>query len=522
MKRFLSFAFSMLFTLCISSTALAAPTYATFLLLPGAPVPGELGWILDGAGTEISGAACSGGGAATHLCAWDNGAGQWVFSQSAAPTPPPEAPAETFLEAVQVGYNPSVSGLTAVNLQDAVDEVAGSAVGGGSGGSGNAPWFSARSGEDAATTDLDTTHTVVNLSLTQVIDTTGAFTISVSENEVCYTKPEARDLQFFASMSYERTSGGGTSIVHMIFGADTTGAIGDGDEFGEHFKESVTNSSEVRTGSMLATHLAFPPNECVSVLADLESGTATIQMTAFSLLITELGTNNAHAGTIDWDGTSILDHGAVHQYGLNDEATITHRYATSGDNDVVAVYSDDSLALSGDLILDGVGKTISIVPSTFAGSSLDLPEASGNGVDVFNLSVPANLTASKNCQVSAIGLIPADCLQHALQECFVVYAPVDEVQDTDDIESFWRASAALTLSEVWCETDTGIVNMDVQIDDGIPADVMGVDLVCAATAVSDSAGLFGSMSAGDRLDLAITSVAANPTRFTVCVGYDFD
>ncbi len=178
--------------------------------------------------------------------------------------------------------------------------------------------------------------------------------------------------------------------------------------------------------------------------------------------------------------------------------------------------------LTGDLTLSGPGKAVATVPSATAGSSLVLPEATDNGSSAFTLSVPADLTASKNCQVTASGLLPTNCLQHALQECFVVYRPVDEVQNTDDIDSFWRASAALTLTEVWCETDTGTVNMDLAIDDGSRADVMGTDLVCASTAVSDSSGLAGNMAAGDRLDLLIASVATNPTRLSVCVGYDYD
>lgn len=107
-------------------------------------------------------------------------------------------------------------------------------------------------------------------------------------------------------------------------------------------------------------------------------------------------------------------------------------------------------------------------------------------------------------------------------ECFPFYAPTDTIADSDDVQSLWRAPAAITITEVWCETDTGTVNMDLQIDDGTPADVMGTDLVCASTAVSDSSGLTGAMADGDRLDLAITSVASSPTRLTVCAEYTYD
>lgn len=38
----------------------------------------------------------------------------------------------------------------------------------------------------------------------------------------------------------------------------------------------------------------------------------------------------SHAGTIDWTGTSIIDHGALHTYGISDETTITHIWDLTG------------------------------------------------------------------------------------------------------------------------------------------------------------------------------------------------
>lgn len=107
-------------------------------------------------------------------------------------------------------------------------------------------------------------------------------------------------------------------------------------------------------------------------------------------------------------------------------------------------------------------------------------------------------------------------------DCSVMYAPSAGVLATDDIQSVYRAPAALTITEVWCETDVGTVTMDVQIDDGTPADVMGVDLVCDTTGEADSTSLTGGMADGDRLDWLIASVATAPKRVTVCIEYDFD
>ncbi len=235
------------------------------------------------------------------------------------------------------------------------------------------------------------------------------------------------------------------------------------------------------------------------------------------------------AETLRGDGTCVVPPGdtTTSDAGVTYVTAVTDDFAVGstalfGSNLFVDVDTGDTTIGTGNLTLAGAGKAVVTVPSETAGSSLVLPEASDNGTSAFTLSVPADLTASKNCQVTATGLLPTNCLQHALQECFVVYRPVDEIQNTDDIDSFWRASAALTLTEVWCETDTGTVNMDLAIDDGSREDVMGTDLVCASTAVSDSTGLAGNMAAGDRLDLLIASVATNPTRLSVCVGYDYD
>lgn len=157
------------------------------------------------------------------------------------------------------------------------------------------------------------------------------------------------------------------------------------------------------------------------------------------------------------------------------------------------------------------------------GGILTLKEGVDDGTDTFNVKVPdSGLSGSVTHTLNAAGQFPANAVAQTFTECFPFYAPTDTIADSDDVQSLWRAPAAITITEVWCETDTGTVNMDLQIDDGTPADVMGTDLVCASTAVSDSSGLTGSMADGDRLDLAITSVASSPTRLTVCAEYTYD
>jgi hypothetical protein len=184
---------------------------------------------------------------------------------------------------------------------------------------------------------------------------------------------------------------------------------------------------------------------------------------------------------------------------------------------------------TGDCALATTGLTCA--GNSTAGQIMKLLEDTDNGSNFFaidlgsvNLAGDKTLTPDVNGEFDAENLISDDTvddghLDITEEECFPLYTPGSTIADTYDVQSVWRAPVALTITEVWCETDTGTVNLDIQIDDGSPADIMGSDLVCASTAVSDSSSLTGSMAAGDRLDFAITSVASSPTRLTACVVY---
>jgi len=94
--------------------------------------------------------------------------------------------------------------------------------------------------------------------------------------------------------------------------------------------------------------------------------------------------------------------------------------------------------------------------------------------------------------------------------------------DTDDFKSVWTTNGfAATITKMWCESDQ-TVNMDLQIDDGTPADVAGTDLVCDSTPAEVEAGLTGSMADGNRLDFIITSVSGTPTWCSMCWTFQFD
>jgi hypothetical protein len=81
------------------------------------------------------------------------------------------------------------------------------------------------------------------------------------------------------------------------------------------------------------------------------------------------------------------------------------------------------------------------------------------------------------------------------------------------IQSWWRNPTSWTAAavEIWCESDQ-TVNLDVQVDDGTPADIIGTDITCAPGGVSQTVlGGDTLIETDETLDIVITSVAGAPT-----------
>lgn len=114
--------------------------------------------------------------------------------------------------------------------------------------------------------------------------------------------------------------------------------------------------------------------------------------------------------------------------------------------------------------------------------------------------------------------IDADSELYHHEKCFYLEDPVA----ADDLKSLFHFRKAATITGMWCESDQ-TVNMDLQLDDGTPADVNGTDLVCDTTPADDTTlGGDTGAGAGERLDLAITSVSGTPTWVSVCFDFTYD
>lgn len=108
-------------------------------------------------------------------------------------------------------------------------------------------------------------------------------------------------------------------------------------------------------------------------------------------------------------------------------------------------------------------------------------------------------------------------------ECAYIESP----QGGESLESIWRAVAATTLSELWCETDQGQANIDLGIDDGLAvAEALGGlpadNLSCGAVGSQTSVFAENELADGDTLDVIIESASGAPGRISICWEYARD
>ena len=91
----------------------------------------------------------------------------------------------------------------------------------------------------------------------------------------------------------------------------------------------------------------------------------------------------------------------------------------------------------------------------------------------------------------------------------------------DDFKTIWTTQKAVTLTSISCESDQ-TVNFDLQVDDGTPTGVNGSDIACTTYATDSSLAGDTTVAAGDRLDLAITSVSGTPTWVSITFEGTYD
>lgn len=118
------------------------------------------------------------------------------------------------------------------------------------------------------------------------------------------------------------------------------------------------------------------------------------------------------------------------------------------------------------------------------------------------------------------------------QFCWVFYDPATALPATLDPTSAWANRArAITIIEVWCETDINTATVNIQRDDGTPANLLSADLVCdtnpgqsscaSGCDVNTIQGAEDNLAIGEELDHVTVSLGTI-NRLSVCVTYTVD
>lgn len=95
----------------------------------------------------------------------------------------------------------------------------------------------------------------------------------------------------------------------------------------------------------------------------------------------------------------------------------------------------------------------------------------------------------------------------------------------DQLSIFYNGlGGGITITSVWCETDVGTATINLQKDDGSPANILTSDLVCDTTGEATTAFVSTQnlVASTDKIDWATVSVASAPKRVTLNVTYTID
>ncbi len=90
----------------------------------------------------------------------------------------------------------------------------------------------------------------------------------------------------------------------------------------------------------------------------------------------------------------------------------------------------------------------------------------------------------------------------------------------DDIVGLARARTTTTIDSIWCRTDTGTATINLQRDDGTPANIATSNIVCSTGGESTTTleAAEDELAAGELINLSITAVSGPPTALVFCWG----
>ena len=109
-------------------------------------------------------------------------------------------------------------------------------------------------------------------------------------------------------------------------------------------------------------------------------------------------------------------------------------------------------------------------------------------------------------------------------KCITLFDENNDITTTSDIPSFWmNRMGAITLTEIACESDTGTATINMQRDDGTPANILASDLTCSTGgATATPAAAEDNVALGEEIDFLVQTSPAGTNRINACFTFTID
>ena len=362
--------------------------------------------------------------------------------------------------------------------------------------------------------------------------TTSLVTFETSSGTDLFTFSNAGDAVFGGDLDLE------DDTPHLRL-TDTTASEDDFELYADGNQLYITNVTDSLTYlNVTPVHAITLGNASVPsiTLTTNSTGDGEIVLPDASIGATELGTDSVSADELNATGVEAELEAALD---IGGEVTSTGMASTVIADTVTVTgwvlgTSSATTFTAGTVnidLLDGVGAvdmdygSADITDHTFTTdgtgtAEIVLPAGSIDGTEILNGTIAladTAITAGRSLTI-ATDDIAADAELFTDTKCAWWENPVA----TDDFKSIWFAKQAATLTSIWAESDQTVTFM-LQVDDGTPSDADTVDLAPAAgTAEDTSLDGDATLASGDRLDMAVTSVASTPTWVSVCWTFTYD
>ena len=372
------------------------------------------------------------------------------------------------------------------------------------------------------------TATIQANSVALTTDTTGNYAAGDAEAGGALTGDSATS--FFSTGTLEVAIGGTGTTTSTGTGSTVLSAS-------PTFTTKITSPEVENTGNITIDAINAAATSTVSILNSDGTYTANLDVEC-DLIVTDIIVSAGGTLQLGQDGTDGILKLYSEQGGTDYIASLySHTAMTSAASfflpvDEPAATSFINMTTGGVMgfVAPNAGTDITadleeeVTEGSLADSTIVSADIKDGTIVTGDLSGTAGITLAQTAMTAGRSLtiatndVAADAETYSFTKCLYWENPVA----TDDFKSIWYTPIAATITSIWAESDQTVTFM-LQTDDNTPSDMDTVDLAPAAGVASDTS-LDGdnTVATGDRVDLAVTSVANTPTWASICFSGTYD